>query len=196
MLASSSGTPRQQRYDDNLCEHGELFDSRTGKQLRGDCNGALVKPSWLRGKSLDLNQTQNALHTPAILYAGFEKVCKSLCEVDQKFDEFAAMQDALEGAMEARFAEIAAQFMIAVMIAIGFLRITKPSEMEAMNEVEAVKEEVIKVSDEHGEKVVVVKGGVVAKVTVPSMQFKSCEGRVGGLEGRRRFSVLLVCCDD
>ena len=34
-----------------------------------------------------------------------------------------------------------------------------------MNKVEAVKEKEFKESDEHGEKVVVVKGGVVGKVT-------------------------------
>ena len=36
----------------------------------------------------------------------------------------------------------------------------------------AATDKVFKESDERGEKVVVVKGGVVAKVTVPPMKFK------------------------
>ena len=46
-------------------------------------------------------------------------------------------------------------------------------EVEAVNMVEAVREKVFKESDEHGEKVVAVKGGVVAKLTVPSMKLET-----------------------
>ena len=64
-----------------------------------------------------------------------------------------------------------------------------------------VKEKEFKESDERGEKVVAMKGGVVAKATVPSMNPRVEFGEFGVLESwlslefAVRFRVLLVCCE-
>ena len=68
-------------------------------------NGKKARP----GKDVKKSE---ALDTLAILYARFEKVSKSLGDVDQKFEKrgFAEVEGALDNAKEAqRFAEIAAQ---------------------------------------------------------------------------------------
>ena len=78
----------------------------------------------------------------------------------------------------------------------GELALSMTQEEVSVNEVEAVK---WKESDEHGEKVVAVEGGVVAKVTVHVVQELEVKGLrdlcewCEGVEGCV-FRVLLVCC--